>query len=362
MRLAGKRIGLLIASASRAGGGVFEAVVRQAALIASAGGEPRVIALRDAFSEADRGRFGDTPVQHLPVLGPAQIGFAPGLIGALKAADLDLLHLHGIWMYPSHAGAVWARATGRPYVVSPHGMLDPWIVARGRAKKALARAGYERRSWRRAAVLHALTDDEAADIARETGRAAVVVPNAAPPTGPGRDERRGVLYLGRLHAKKNLAALIEGWRLADTGDAVLTIAGWGDAAEVALAKAAAGPDIRFAGAVHGADKDRLLAAARWSILPSLSEGLPMAVLEAWAAGTPALMTQACHLPEGFAAGAALPCGETPTAIAAALTRALAVDDDAWRRHSAAAQALATGPFGAATIAGRWADVYAGLLQ
>jgi poly(glycerol-phosphate) alpha-glucosyltransferase len=41
-------------------------------------------------------------------------------------------------MYPSRAGLQWARRTGKPYLISPHGMLDPWITGRGRAKKALA--------------------------------------------------------------------------------------------------------------------------------------------------------------------------------------------------------------------------------
>ncbi len=96
--LSGKRIGLLTASASRLGGGVFEAVVIQADLIRSLGGEPVIVALADRFSAEDRPRFGASEVIHVPVRGPAQIGYAPQLIEALLAARLDCLHLHGIWM------------------------------------------------------------------------------------------------------------------------------------------------------------------------------------------------------------------------------------------------------------------------
>ena len=41
------------------------------------------------------------------------------------------------------------------------------------------------------------------------------------------------------------------------------------------------------------------------VLPSFSEGLPMAVLEAWSHGKPVLMSSGCNLPQGFSANAAL---------------------------------------------------------
>ena len=51
------------------------------------------------------------------------------------------------------------------------------------------------------------------------------------------------------------------------------------------------------------------------ILPSFSEGLPMAVLEAWAYGLPVLMTDHSNLPEGFAADAAIRIGTDVESIA-----------------------------------------------
>lgn len=362
--LAGRRIGLLSAWASRLGGGVFEAVVAQARLLANAGAEVQVFALSDRFSAEDGGRFGGIPVHTFAVRGPAQIGYAPELLGALTLAKLDCLHLHGIWMYPSLAASRSVQRSGAGYIVSPHGMLDPWITARGRWKKALARAAYEGRSWHRASFLHALTAREAADIARESGRYdSVVIANPGPPLSATAPAQRGpsLVYIGRIHPKKNLAAMIAGWcRAARPADSTLTIAGWGEAADLTQlenAVRAAGPSVRFIGPVYGAAKQALLDGARYTILTSHSEGLPMAVLEGWAAGTPAIMTRECNLPEGFTAGAALECGYTAEQIAPVITTALALDDAAWRRLAQAARALATGPFAADTIAQRWSAAY-----
>ncbi len=371
--LAGKRIGLLTASASRLGGGVFEAVAGQADLLRGVGAVPVVLALEDAHSADDAHRFAACELHHAPVRGPRQIGYAPALAGMLDTAGLDLLHLHGIWMYPSAAGSAWATRSGKPYLISPHGMLDPWITARGRWKKALARHGYERRSWQRASAFHALTQREAADIRAESGRQdSLVIPNAGPAAGPAPTTPRApmVAYLGRIHPKKNLAQLVAAWTLLSKKAALpdgaqLAIAGWGEPQDVASLQAdlAGAPgSISFVGPQFGADKARLLAAARYAILPSLSEGLPMAVLEGWAAGTPTVMSADCNLPEGFAAGAAIDCGHDAESIAAALRRALALDDSGWLGMAGAAHALAAGPFSPEAIARRWEAAYLGLMH
>lgn len=371
--IAGKRIGLLTASASRLGGGVFEAVAAQADLLRSLGAVPVVIALEDRHSADDAPRFAGAELHYAPVRGPGFFGFSPRLGAILDAARLDLLHLHGIWMYPSQAGSAWAARSGRPYLISPHGMLDPWITGRGRWKKALARAGYERRGWRRAAAFHALTPAEAADIASESGRiGSLVIANAGPPPGLAPTALRPptVLSLGRIHPKKNTAALVAAWGELERGGALpagarLVIAGWGDPADVASLEQslAGGPaSAAFVGPQFGADKARLLAEARFLALPSFSEGLPMAILEAWAAGTPTVMSAACNLPSGFAAGAALETGTDPADLARALAAALALSEEAWLTMARAAQGLAAGPFSAGAIAAAWEAAYAGLME
>lgn len=364
--LHGMRIGLLTVSASRAGAGVFEAVLQQAAMIRALGGEALIFALRDEHSDADAGRFAPSTVHTFAVAGPRQLGFAPGLVAALTEARLDVLHLHGIWMYPSRAATLWRRRTGRAYVISPHGMLAPWVRQRNRWKKVAAEAGYERASWRAASCFHALTAEEARDIAAAVAgdHTVVTIANPAPPAipGPSGERTREVLYLGRIHEKKNLLALVAGWREAALTDWRLTIAGWGDDADVAQLRAAIGDGhggVSYVGAAHGAEKQALLGRARFTILPSLSEGLPMSVLEGWAAATPAIISPHCHLPEGIAAGAALGCDTDPASIAAALRQAAAIDADRWLAMSRAGLGLAQGPFSAQTVAAQWARIYRG---
>jgi poly(glycerol-phosphate) alpha-glucosyltransferase len=155
--------------------------------------------------------------------------------------------------------------------------------------------------------------------------------------------RKVLLYLGRLHPKKNLAALLKAWaeiQKSKVGGGkseqwLLVIAGWDQgghedelkrlAGELGLSFAAAGTplsgastalnSVAFLGPQFGTDKDACYRACDAFILPSLSEGLPMTVLEAWAYAKPVLMTPECNLPEGFAAGAALRIGTNANEIA-----------------------------------------------
>ena len=370
--LAGKRIGLISSWLSRRNGGVFEAIVQQARIIRALGGLPVVIGLNERHSAEDRWRFAGAETHYAEVSGPPPLGFSRDFTRILHNARLDLLHCHGIWQGHVAAAAKWARKAERPLVISPHGMLDPWIVGRRRWKKHLARVGWERRAAQSAALFHALTQDEARDIRQEhPGVQVAVLPNPAPPVSPRSDRFPGpaAVYLGRIHEKKNLDALVDGWRRARPrlpADATLTIAGWGDAAGLhALEHAIGGKTddgVRFVGTAFGSQKAALLDVARFVVLPSLSEGLPMAVLEAWAAGVPTLMSAQCHVPEGFAQGAAIDCGTMPASIAEALVTAFGMEETEWRAMSAAAADLASGPFGLGTITRKWGALYGALLD
>ena len=341
-------------------------------MLRALGAVPVILGVRDAASEEDLWRFGDAEVLLAEPRGPQALAYAPDLGRLVGGAGLDLLHLHGIWQYPGRVAGSFASTGGVPLMISPHGMLDPWITARNAWKKRLARALWERQSWSRATAFHALTAHEARDIARETGSMRIaVVPNAAPAVtrGPVRDRPPMVLYLGRIHPKKNLDALIAAWQAVRQDlppDASLTVAGWGDdegiaRLEEAVAGTGGGSDIAFLGAAFGSQKAALFDVARFLVLPSQSEGLPMAILEAWSSGVPTLMSQACHLPVGYETGAAIDCGTDSTTIASALRQALGLSGEAWRAMSIAALDLANGPYSPDQVSRGWERAYGDLL-
>ncbi|MEO7742487.1 MAG: glycosyltransferase family 4 protein [Usitatibacter sp.] len=116
-----------------------------------------------------------------------------------------------------------------------------------------------------------------------------------------------LLYIGRIAREKGLYEALQGMRLAlELGvDARLTLAGAGvEEARLRRYTVALGiaPRVTFVGPVFGADKANLMAGADVMLLPSYSEGLPYALLEAMAAGLPVIATPVGAIPDVVTSG------------------------------------------------------------
>jgi poly(glycerol-phosphate) alpha-glucosyltransferase len=296
---------------------------------AGVAGEIHVLGMIDEHTASDVSAWSPVKTQAYPVRGPRAFGYAPQLKRASLALDLDILQLHGLWMYPTVAALAWHRRTGRPFIVNPHGQLDEWAVNHSSWKKRIAGWCYQNAGLREAACLRALCASEAKSIRAYGLRNPVcVIPNGidlpmadpeCPPPWAERIEsgKKVLLYLGRLHPQKGLLNLLRAWaeirNLAwpETGTWELAIAGWDQNGHEAELKTLArelslGRSVHFLGPQLGAAKASAYHHADAFVLPSFSEGLPMVVLEAWAHGRTVLMTPACNLPEGFQAEAAIP--------------------------------------------------------
>ena len=336
------KIGFLVSSVSREAGGLFQSVRGLAKAVASTNANVRVFGMSNEQSAVDLQEWQPLSVQTFrPQL--RAWGYSSELVPAIIGADFDILSVHGLWKYCSVGSQRWHQRAGRAYVIHPHGMLEPWALRNARWKKRIAALLYENQHLRGAACLRALSEAEAKSIRVYGLRNPIcVIPNGVDlpdvsesSTPKSRsDGRKILLYLGRLHPKKNVANLIRAWndtfnsQRCKTDNWVLAIAGWDQAGyESELKRVATVPSVVFLGPRFGAEKSECYRACDAFILPSLSEGLPMTVLEAWAYAKPVLMTPECNLPEGFSAEAAVRIGLRSDEIAAGLKQLAEMSDD-----------------------------------
>lgn len=396
----------LTGSISRNAGGLYESVRRLVQSLIQGGVGVRVIGMLDEFSAADIGAWSPARVVSCQTSWPEAFGYSPDFMRELIAYKPDIMHTHGLWQYPSMAVNRWHRKTGRPYLVSPHGMLDPWAVQNSAWKKRIALVVYERRHLEDAACLRALCEAEAQAI-REFGLSnpICIIPNgmdipedqmaehkkqSAPWKGRVETGQKVLLYLGRIHPKKGLVNLIKAWAALKNSQPstknhqlsnwVLAIAGWDqNAHELELKRlceelGVSFADIRtpnyksdnsnsilFLGPQFGDLKVACYANCDAFILPSFSEGLPMVVLEAWAHGKPVLMTPQCNLPQGFAAGAAIRIETGVESIAAGLNFLIQASDNQIELLGKNGRSLVATNFNWPHIAREMAQVYQWLL-
>jgi poly(glycerol-phosphate) alpha-glucosyltransferase len=320
----------LSASISRNAGGLLYSVSSLAKSVHNLGNDVQAMGLSDEYTEEDNHIWGDIATQTFPVLPPKQLGYSPSLKKHLLESDIDILHNNGLWMYPSYATYSWSKYTKKPYVISPRGMLDSWALNNSNLKKKLAKYLFEDKHLRNASCIHALNESEAQSI-RDYGlnNPVCVIPNgvnitetdvqiAAPWSDRFLGESKILLYLGRLHPKKGLPKLLKAWPANSESGWKLVVAGWEENNHLSELKRIVSDrdleeDVYFSGPLYGDLKKAALQNAGAFILPSHSEGMPMAILEAWSYKLPVLMTPECNIPEGFKKDAALriePKGES----------------------------------------------------
>jgi glycosyltransferase involved in cell wall biosynthesis len=338
-----------------------------------------VVALRDEYSSQDASLWNPVIPTLLDTRGPGTFRFAPTLIGWLTNARPDVIHLHGLWMFPSLATLRVRRRIGCKVVISTHGMLDQWGLSRARFKKVIAGLLYEYSNISGAKCIHALTTSEARSIRAfgYQGPICVIPSGIDKPVGeivssPNWrrlvENKRVFLYLGRLHPIKGLDRLIRAWKIfiqsreEAATNCSLVIAGWGDSNYVArleklVNELRIASNVFFIGPQFGKDKADTYAHSDVVILPSHSEGLPMTILEAWSYAKPTLMTAACNLGVGFEAGAAWPISTDPVVLAKQLGTCAEYSTTEIRNAGMIAQALVQREFSWERAATDMSEVY-----
>jgi glycosyltransferase involved in cell wall biosynthesis len=225
-------------------------------------------------------------------------------------ATFDLVHIHYVWVWPTVAAAAAARKHRIPYVLAPRGMLvDDLIRRKSMTAKRLWLALFARRDVERAAAIHVTSTSEAHNL-RALGlslRRVEIIENGievpaeekAAPSASATGiktilDSPYILFLGRISWKKGLDRLLRALVLVKGAD--LVIAGYDENGyslelrRIARELGVAGR-VKFVGPAEGETKWVLLRLARCFVLSSYNENFGMAVLEAMAAGCPAVVSE-----------------------------------------------------------------------
>lgn len=243
---------------------------------------------------------GEQWIKALPYDGKTPFGYSHNIVHYLITIDYDLYHTNGLWMYCNHITASIARKKGKPYVITPHGMLYPQALARSAWKKKLMMHLCFDKDIREANCIHATCMQEMKyyrDLGYKNPVAVIANPMPLPDyiddIKPERSKKR-IGFLGRLHPRKNVKGLIEAWASLGkaTQNAELYIMGKGDESYEAylreLVTTLGLTNVVFAGFVNGREKFEKLATLTALFVPSDFENFGMIITEALIVKTPVM--------------------------------------------------------------------------
>ena len=305
----------------------------------------------------------------------------PDIVPALArlAPQADVVHIHAMWEELQYQAGRACRKLRVPYVITPHGMLDPWSLSQGALKKRLYLALRMRRVLNAAAAIHFTTTTEREGVRTLKLKAPTIVePNGVdlaefeqlPPRGalraryPQLGDRPIILFLGRVNYKKGFDVLIPAFaRLAPSSDAMLVIAGPEDGGYRATVERyidesrLARERVVFTGMLRGRERVEAFVDADLFVLPSYQENFGIAVVESLASGTPVVISDQVNIHQAIrAAGVG---GVVPTQVEP-LAREMArwMSDESLRRDaSSRAIPFVRQHYDWNQIAQRWATHY-----
>ena len=315
-------------SSNPAGGGVIEAINQLSRVHRQHGHLVEIV----SFDAPDAAWLGDTP---LPVraLGPglSSYGYAPKFAPWLleNRGTYDVVVVNGLWQYVGLAVRRALLGTGTPYVVYPHGMLDPWFkhtYPLKHVKKAIYWPMGEYRVLRDARAV-IFTSDEERRLARQSFRpyrCRETVSHLGTAVRPGDamqqrtafhssiggvEGKRLFLFLGRIHEKKGCDLLIRAFAQARSecgqGGEQLQLVMAGPCASPSylstLKAMAAGlfpgekSPISWTGMLAGDVKWGAYHAAEVFLLPSHQENFGFSVVEALSCRLPVLISNKVNI-------------------------------------------------------------------
>lgn len=328
-------------SITRMAGGVFDAVRDLFVNDTFKNHQLKIFSFISENIDKDRPSWKGIPMK---LYKPFPMLYSPKIRKDLLRESPDIFHMETLWRYPQLLMASWKKHKKAPIVCSPHGMLDPYIIKnQGMVKRIISNMFFQK-SLEAVDCYHALCQKELEDIrAYGLKQPVAIIPNGINLPDPNlkfekTDNKKHLLYLGRLHKKKGVDLLLKALATINKerkellNDWQIDLVGWDhEGCKAELEKIVSDNRLEdkvvFHGGLFDKDKQRMYSNADGYILPSHGEGLPMTVLEAWSWKLPVIMTPECHIPEGYDADAAIKINDNVESVEEGLKTFLGMSDE-----------------------------------
>lgn len=326
--------------------------------------EPFILCLEGAGTLAPRFEALGVPVEIVSGSKSSKVGRLFHLTGRLTAIRPDVLHTHN--PTPHYFGSAAALLARVPVLVhTKHGRNYPDVPRKVLLNRLAAFL------TDRVVAVSANAAEVTLRIERVPGRQVCVIRNGIdlagyPPVAPRGEPSRRVIHVARLQEIKGQHTLLRAARMAADvlHDFRLDIVGDGPARDELHALHAdlrLGDRVRFLG--ERPEIAELLTWADLFVLPSLTEGLSLTLLEAMAAGLPIVATDVGGNAEVVVDGQTglLVPPQAPADLAAAMIRLLC-DPDLSRRMGRAGRARVEKEFDVQRVVARYEALYEELLE
>lgn len=222
----------------------------------------------------------------------------------LKDIKPDLVHINGCWQLQCVFTQKWAQQLGFKVILTPHGMLEPWIILRHYwTKKLPALLFYQKKAVVKADCIHATAENEKENLLKlgYNNKIEVIANGIDIDNIRMKDcweRNKNILFLSRIHVKKGIELLLEAISSikGQLSGYTINIAGEGDDDYILSLKKKAdelgiSDIVCFCGGVYGDKKWKLFREADVFVLPTYSENFGIVVAEALASGTPVITTK-----------------------------------------------------------------------
>lgn len=216
----------------------------------------------------------------------------------------DIVHINCCWLPQCAWAQSWAQDLGYNVVLTPHGMLEPWIMKRHFfTRKLPALLLYQKKAIKKANYLHATAESEKLNLINlGLNNNIEVIANGININTISLKatwkKNKKILFLSRIHVKKGIEFLLNAIAALkeELKEYTIYIAGEGDTDYIKQLKEKAralgiSNLILFCGGVYGEKKWELFQKADVFILPTYSENFGIVIAESLASGTPVITTK-----------------------------------------------------------------------